>query len=92
MVNILEHVVRQGLVVRRQGEWTLRAGAEAIATGLPEGLQQLILRRLEELPPEAQRVLEAASVVGEVFAVAAVAAGAQCPVEAVDAACDELAA
>ena len=92
MVNILEHLVRQGLVVRREGQWTLRAGAEAMATSLPEGIRQLIVRRLEELPPEARRVLEAASVVGEAFAVAAVAAGAQCPVEAVEAVCDELAA
>jgi predicted ATPase/DNA-binding winged helix-turn-helix (wHTH) protein len=92
MVNILEHLVQQGLVVRRAGEWTLRAGAEAIATSLPEGAQQLIMRRFDDLPPEAQRVLEAASVVGEAFAVAAVATGAQCSVEAVEALCEALAA
>jgi predicted ATPase len=92
MVNILEHLVRQGLVVRRAGEWTLRVGAEAVATGLPEGVRQLIMRRFDDLPPEARRVLEAASVVGEAFTVAAVAAGAQCLVEAVEAVCEELAA
>jgi predicted ATPase/DNA-binding winged helix-turn-helix (wHTH) protein len=92
MVNILEHLVRRGLVVRRAGEWTLQAEAEAFATSLPEGVQQLIMRRFDDLPPEAQRVLEAASVVGEAFTVAAVAAGAQCPVEAVEAVCEELAA
>ena len=26
MVNIVEHLVQQGLVVRREGEWTLRRG------------------------------------------------------------------
>jgi hypothetical protein len=57
MVNILEHLVRQGLVARGEGEWTLRAGAETFAMGPPEGVQQLIVRRLEELPPEARRVL-----------------------------------
>ena len=46
---------------------------------LPEGLRQLLLRRIEALPPEARRVLEAASVVGEAFAVAAVAAGSPVP-------------
>ena len=85
MVNIVEHLVQQGLVVRRAGQWTLREGAEAQVASLPEGLRQLLLRRIEALPPEARRVLEAASVVGEAFAVAAVAAGAQGPVEDVEA-------
>ena len=69
--------------MRREGQWTLRDNAE---TGsLPEELRQLLVRRIEALPPAAQRVLEAASVVGEAFAAAAVAAGVQCPVEDVEA-------
>ena len=79
LVNIVEHLVQQGWVVRREGEWTLRAGSEAQVASLPEGLRQLLLRRLEALPPEVRRVLEAASVVGETFTVAAVAAGSQVP-------------
>jgi predicted ATPase/DNA-binding winged helix-turn-helix (wHTH) protein len=92
LVNIVEHLVGQGLVVRRQGQWTLQDGAEAKVIGLPEELRQLLIRRLEDLPFEGQRVLEAASVVGERFAVAAVAAGAQSPVEDVEASCEGLAA
>jgi predicted ATPase len=92
MVTIVEHLVQQGLVVRRAGQWTLREGPAAPVTRLPEGLAALLLRRIEALPLEARRVLEAASVVGEEFAVAAVAAGAQCPVEAVEAQCEAVAA
>src|SRR5262245_32886758 len=92
MVNIVEHLVQQGLVVWRAGQWTLREGPAAQVTSLPEGLGALLLRRIEALPPEARRVLEAASVVGEEFAVAAVAAGAQCSLEAVEAQCEEVAA
>ena len=77
MVNIVEHLVQQGVVMRQEGQWTLREGAEAPGASLPEGLRQLLVRRIEALPPEAQRMLEAASVVGETFAVAAVAAGVQ---------------
>jgi predicted ATPase/DNA-binding winged helix-turn-helix (wHTH) protein len=91
LVNIVEHLVGQGLVVRRAGPWTLRAGAEAQVASLPEGLRQLLRRRLEGLPSEARRVLEAASVAGERFTVAAVAAGAQCPVEDMEASCEVLA-
>jgi predicted ATPase len=92
LVNVVEHLVGQGVVVRRQGEWTLPDGAEATVASLPEGLRQLLVRRLEDLPPEERRILEAASVAGEHFTVAAVAAGAQCPVEEVEAACEGLAA
>ena len=92
MVNIVEHLVQQGAVVRRTGQWTLREGASASGASLREGLRELLRRRIEALAPEAQRVLEAASVVGETFAVAAVAAGAQCPIEDVEAVCAGLAA
>jgi predicted ATPase len=51
----------------------------------------LLVRRIEEVPLETRQVLEAASVVGEEFAVAAVAAGVQRPVEDVEAACEGLA-
>jgi predicted ATPase len=92
MVNIVAHLVQQGLVVRRAGQWMLREGAEGQLASLPEGVRQLLGRRIEELPLEARRVLEAASVVGETFAAEAVAAGVQSPVEDVEAVCEELAA
>ena len=47
MVNMLEHLVQHGEVVRRGGEWTLREEAEKAS--VPEGLRQLLLRRLEAL-------------------------------------------
>ena len=92
LVNILEHLVQQGWVVRSEGAWTLRAGNEAQVASLPEGVRQLLRRRLQALPPAVYRVLEAASVVGTVFTVAAVAAGSQAPVEDVEAVCEGLAA
>ena len=92
IVNLVAHLVQQGLLDRRTGEWTLRAGSEAIVMSLPEGLRQFLVRRIEALRPEERQVLEAASVVGEAFAAAAVAAGAECPVADVEARCDALAA
>jgi predicted ATPase len=92
MVNIVEHLVQQGMVVWRAGQWTLREGTGTQMASLPEGLRALLLRRIEALSLEARRVLEAASVVGEVFAVAAVAAGVQGSLEDVEAVCDGLAA
>jgi predicted ATPase len=92
MVNIVEHLVQKGLMVRREGQWTLQEGAEAKIASLPEELRQFLVRRIEGLTPEVRRVLEAASVVGEEFAAAAVAVGVEDAVEDVEAVCDELAA
>src|SRR5262245_4469353 len=90
VVSLLEHLVQQQLIARHEGQWTLREGAGT--TSLPTGLEQLLVRRLEAVPSEMRLGAEAASVVGEEFAVAAVAAGAQRPVDEVEAVCDGLAA
>ena len=92
MVNIVEHLVQQGLVVRHEGEWALRAGVDAIIASLPEGLRQFLLRRIEDLPPGLRQALEVASVAGEMFTAAIVAAGVQCPLEEAEARCEALAA
>ena len=90
LVNLLEHLVEQGVVKQEGDQWTLRAPRTA-APGVPDALQLLITKRLEMLARDAQRVLEVASVAGDVFATAAVAAGLDVPVDDVDAICDTLA-
>ena len=91
VVNMVDYLVAQGWVVRHAGAWRLREEAEAQGVSIPEGLRQLLARRIEALVPETRRVLEGASVVGRAFAVAAVAAGLQGPVTDVEARCDALA-
>jgi predicted ATPase/DNA-binding winged helix-turn-helix (wHTH) protein len=92
MVNLVEHLVQQRLLARREGQWALQAGEEARVARLPEEIRQLLMRRLDALPAAARRVLDVASVVGREFAVAAVAAGTQSSVDEVEAICDGLAA
>jgi predicted ATPase len=92
MVNVVEHLVQQGLIVQRKGLWTLREGAAAEVARVPEGLRQLLTRRIEELTLEARQALEAASVVGEAFAASAVTAGVQDTIKDVQTVCDTLAA
>ena len=92
MVNFVEHLVQQRLLARHEGQWTLRAEEEARVAQLPEEVRQLLMRRLDALPAAARRVLEVASVVGQEFAAAAVAAGTQGPVDDVEGICDGLAA
>src|SRR4029450_13422107 len=70
MVTIVEHLVQQGVMVQRAGQWLPREEGAAQVTSLPAGLRGLLLRRIEALPLATQRVLEPASVVGETFTVA----------------------
>ncbi|HET8647609.1 MAG TPA: AAA family ATPase, partial [Vicinamibacteria bacterium] len=84
LVTIVEHLVQQRLLARGAGQWTLRAGVEARVAQLPQEVRQVLLWRVDTLPAAARQVLEVASVVGPAFAAAAVAAGTQSTVEAVD--------
>jgi predicted ATPase len=86
LVNLLEHLLEQGLVQQEGAQWTLRAPPRAAAS-LPEALQLLITQRFERLAREAQGVLAVASVGGEVFAAATVAVGLAVPVAEVEAIC-----
>jgi tetratricopeptide (TPR) repeat protein len=86
----VEYLVQQRMLARGAGPWTLRAGVEARVAQLPQEVRQLLLRRVDLLPAAARQVLEVASVVGPAFAAAAVAAGTQGTVEAVDVVCDGL--
>ena len=62
-----------------------------MAAGMPETLRQLLERQVEQLPAEEQVLLEAASVAGVEFAVAAVAAAVDWSVEDVEERCAALA-
>jgi class 3 adenylate cyclase len=79
--EVLRHLIESGGLVRVDGRW--RAGATLAETGLPEGVREVIGRRLAGLPDTTNAVLGAASVLGREFDVAMVAAVAQVAVEEV---------
>jgi DNA-binding winged helix-turn-helix (wHTH) protein/tetratricopeptide (TPR) repeat protein len=79
LVTVVDELVRQA-----PAGWELVGGVEAAMVGVPESLRQLIDRQLAQLPREAQQILEAAGVVGVEFTAAAVAAGVEQAVEAVE--------
>lgn len=90
MVAMVAYLRDQGAFREAGGQWDLQQDLRAIAGGVPDSLRHLIERQLERLPEEGQRLLEVASVVGVEFSSAAVAAGLQVEVEAVEEQCDEL--
>ncbi|PON18930.1 hypothetical protein C2W62_05405 [Candidatus Entotheonella serta] len=91
LVRFIEHLVRQSLMYQQDGEWQLQGAYEAIASTLPGELRQLLRLQIERLPLEAQGLLEAASVAGQTPTVAAVAAGLQQSLTAVEALSDAVA-
>jgi predicted ATPase len=62
-----------------------------VAVGVPESVQQLILRQFAQLEAAEQTLLAIASVAGQEFSAAAVAAGSAQAVEAVEMTCHALA-
>ena len=86
----MEALIAQGDLVEREGRWVLQTGIEALDMRVPESIGQMIEQQFTRLSPEAQRVLEVASVAGVKFSAAAVAAGLADAVMAVEELCQGL--
>lgn len=83
------YLLERGLLAVSRDRWQL---AEPLAGIIPDGLRELALQRVQRLGPAERRVLDAASVVGIAFSVAAVAAAAELPLTDVEDTCVTLAA
>jgi DNA-binding winged helix-turn-helix (wHTH) protein/tetratricopeptide (TPR) repeat protein len=91
MVNMVNDLVDGGLLVWREGRWQVDGSIDTATDRIPSGLQELIGRGTQALAPPVRRVLEAASVAGDEFAVAAVAAALQTDAERIEGMCEQLA-
>jgi hypothetical protein len=74
MVGVVGSWLDRGLLSAAQGRCELAASLEELAGRVPDTLVRMIERELERLTPLERAVLEAASVTGNEFATAAVAA------------------
>jgi predicted ATPase len=91
LATLVEGLVRQGVLRDGEAGWSLPGGLATVAAGVPENLRQLLTCYVEQLPTVEQTLLEAASVAGREFAVAAVAAAVDWTVEDVETRCATLA-
>lgn len=73
-VAVIDDLLTRGTLRQEGGQWRLDAAVADLAIALPEGLRQLVQDQIERLPEAERRTIEAASVVGPDFCVAAVAA------------------
>jgi tetratricopeptide (TPR) repeat protein len=64
--EVLRYLVEEGLVVRREGRYVRASGGEPDA-GIPEGLRDVIGKRLTRLSAKTNQVLSVAAVIGRDF-------------------------
>jgi predicted ATPase len=79
------------VIVEAEGQWKLQRDMAEVEGGIPEGPQQMILRQLERLSSVDRQVLEAASIAGAEFSVAAIAAGLEVAAKEIEEGCEALA-
>jgi DNA-binding winged helix-turn-helix (wHTH) protein/tetratricopeptide (TPR) repeat protein len=91
MVNMVNDLLARGLLAWGPEQWQTADAVDRATQRIPRGLQELIAQRLRGFSPAARRVLEAASVTGDEFSVAAVAAALDTPAEPLEEVCEELA-
>jgi DNA-binding winged helix-turn-helix (wHTH) protein/tetratricopeptide (TPR) repeat protein len=91
MVRVVDELVALRVLEREDDRWRLRRPVEEIAGAVPESLRQLVELQITRLQPEAQHLLEVASVLGSEFTVALLAAGLGQEILAVEDSCDQLA-
>lgn len=90
LVNVVQDWIRQGVLAAVAGEWQLQSAIEEVAGVAPPSLRHLLEQQLERLSLQDQRLLEAASVAGEEFSAAVVAAAVEENLEAVEERCETL--
>ncbi len=91
MINVVNDLVVRGLLVQHEGHWRIDGSIEHATDRIPLGLIELIRHRLQGLAPATRRALEAASVCGDEFAIASVAAAVREDPETLEDLCEDLA-
>jgi predicted ATPase len=91
LVQVVEALQRQDVLVEEAGRWVLAGGLAALEAVVPESLRALIEQQFDGLRAEVQQALEAASVAGVDWPVAAVAAGMEADMDQVEEWCAGLA-
>jgi predicted ATPase len=90
MVNTIDHLVAERLIEPHENGWQLTATLNTIKVGVPDSIRQLIETQVDRLDVRDQRILEAASVAGTEFPMAAVSAALDDNLADVESRCEEL--
>ena len=64
--EVFRYIAEEGQLTRQEGEWTVTS-IDSLITQIPEGLRDVIGKRLSRLSEDTERVLAAAAVIGREF-------------------------
>jgi class 3 adenylate cyclase len=87
--EVLRHLAETGGVERREGTWTTRLAVDQL--GIPEGVRDVVGRRLARLSENTNRILRVAAVVGSEFEIGVVQAAGELSEETLLSAVEEAA-
>jgi len=87
--EVLRYLVEEGLIKREGGQWRRASGETPLEMGIPEGLRDVIGKRLSHLSAECNQALGIAAVIGREFGLATLNAVAGMAEETLDAAVEE---
>ncbi|MGH8975082.1 MAG: ATP-binding protein, partial [Acidimicrobiia bacterium] len=73
--ELLRHLAETGAVIREEPRWRISLPLEEL--GIPEGVREIVNRRLARLAPSAHEVLHLAAVIGREFDVGLLAAAGE---------------
>jgi predicted ATPase/DNA-binding XRE family transcriptional regulator/energy-coupling factor transporter ATP-binding protein EcfA2 len=90
MVNTIGHLIAERLIGAHEEGWVLTAAIDTVKVGVPDSIRQLIQNNFDRLDARDQCIVEAASVAGTEFSVAAVSAVLGDDLEDVEIRCDAL--
>ena len=90
VINVANDLVARGVLVERNGRWSLAGPLDDIAATIPDDLRRLIELQFERLSNRECEILEVASAAGEEFSAATVAAALSQHTETVETCCAEL--
>jgi DNA-binding winged helix-turn-helix (wHTH) protein/tetratricopeptide (TPR) repeat protein len=91
MVRVVDELVALRVLEREDDRWRLRGPVTEITRAVPESLRALVEKQIDRLQPEAQRLLEAASVLGNAFTIGSVSAALDADPLTIEERCDALA-
>jgi DNA-binding winged helix-turn-helix (wHTH) protein/tetratricopeptide (TPR) repeat protein len=74
MVNLLDHLVARGVIVRRERSWTLSLSLDRARLEVPQTIQEILERQIDRCTNHERRLIEAASVAGMEFSISGISA------------------
>ena len=90
MTAVVDDLLERGAITQIDGRWVLQGPVDALVAEVPVSIRQLLTRQIDRLNEKEQQIMQAASVAGQEFSCAAVAAAVGIDTTDAEACCETL--